>query len=179
MIPTITSIWRNRITNLSLNFLFQPLVTLFLSISASVLFAALVIIRFEGYEQTFHLYYFVPMSVPFTAYLFDRIQQWRKLSLARLCIDLLVLGLSITRAFKPYPPMISGHAFFLTHAIITSKSWVGRLTAGAVMLQVVYLKVFEWHDPTLLGGILAGIVTGMTFVLIKRSKRSDGEREQR
>jgi hypothetical protein len=54
-------------------------------------------------------------------------------------------------------PLISGHALFLTYSLLSARSRVAQITAFAVLLQVIYLKLFVWHDLiTPSGGILLG-----------------------
>ena len=43
-------------------------------------------------------------------------------------------------------PYVSGHALFLTYAIMSRGSRVVRVTATLVMIEVIYLKLFVWHD---------------------------------
>jgi hypothetical protein len=65
----------------------------------------------------------------------------------QLIADALVIALSMTRIFTDVVP-ISGHTLFLTYAVFSSRSPIVVLTASLVMLQVIYLKYFVWHDAT-------------------------------
>jgi len=50
-------------------------------------------------------------------------------------------------------PFFSGHALFLSYALLTMRSKLAKVTALVVLLEVAYLKIFVWQDATLLGGI--------------------------
>jgi hypothetical protein len=64
---------------------------------------------------------------------------------------------SFLRAILPIP-FISGHALFLTYALLTTQTRLARWTAIIILIQVAAIKIFVWHDPTLLGGITVGIL---------------------
>ncbi len=134
--------------------LFHPIFVLCVSISASLLFAAFAIWRYQGEWRDLLVFYFAPIGVPFVAFLFDRAQHRREM---RWWIDIPVVGLALLRSAYPIP-LVSGHSLFLTYALLTSRSWVTRLTAFIVLLQVIYLKMFVWHDATLIGGIIGGVL---------------------
>lgn len=61
-------------------------------------------------------------------------------------------------------PFVSGHALFLIYAVLRPGSLVTRITAGVVMLEVIYLKFFVWHDliTPLTGAALATIAALIT-----------------
>ena len=60
-------------------------------------------------------------------------------------------------------PYISGHTLFLTYAILGPASRVTRITASLVMLEVIYLKYFVWHDPVSSStGIVLGAIAAVT-----------------
>ena len=131
---------------------FHPIVVLFTSVGAALLFVAFAYLRYEGEWRDLLVFYFAPIGVPFVAFLFDRAQHRREM---RWWIDVPVVGLAVLRSAYPIP-LVSGHSLFLTYALLTSRSWVARLTAFIVLLQVIYLKTFIWHDATLIGGIVVG-----------------------
>lgn len=140
--------------------LFQPRSVLAISIGAGLVFALLVTIRYTGDHRLFYLYYNVPMAIPFVAFLLDRAERWRELRQGLWLIDLPLVALSLSRAFVAIP-LISGHVLFLTYVIVSSRSWVARLTALIVLLEVTALKVLAWYDTiTPLGGALLGISAG-------------------
>ena len=116
-------------------------------------YALFITLTFDGSMRRFLLYYFVPVSVPFVAFILDRLQPQPK---PQIKIDLPVVLLALTRAIYPLP-FISGHALFLTYALFSSRMVVTRLAAFCVFLQVAYLKVFAWQDTTILGGVALGL----------------------
>ena len=151
---------------------FSPLFVLGISIFIALMFAGLVMLRYEGEREFFLLYYFVPIGIPFVAYLLDRTERSREIHPLVWLIDLLVVGFSLARAFYPVP-IISGHALFLTYAILTTRSWPARMTAALVMLEVLYLKIFAWHDPTLIGGIGFGfLAAGLVYLLSRKTENN-------
>jgi len=124
------------------------------SLLAGLMFAAFAVWRYEGEWRDLLVYYFAPIGVPFVAFLFDRAQHRNDI---RWWIDVPLVGLALLRAAYPIP-IVSGHSLFLTYALLTSRSWVTRVTAFIVLLEVIYLKTFIWRDVTLVGGIIVGLL---------------------
>ncbi len=145
------------------NIFFRPLIVLGVSLVAALLFALLVIACFGGDARLYLLGYFMPIGIPFVACLFDRAERWRSLHPIQQAVDLAVLAISLVRIAISVP-LVSGHALFLTHALLSSRSWVVRGTAAAVLLEVGYLKIFLFHDDiTLVGGIILGCITALAW----------------
>src|SRR5690349_11762015 len=115
---------------------FHPIFVLFVSLTAAMLFASYAIWRYEGEWRDLLLYYFAPIGVPFVAYLFDRAERWREVV---WFIDIPVVILALLRSAYPIP-IVSGHSLFLTYALFTTRSWVARLTAALILIEVIYLK---------------------------------------
>ena len=66
-------------------------------------------------------------------------------------------------------PYISGHALFLTYTILSAYSYLGRITAIIIMIEVVYLKIFVWNDwLSLTSGILLGVIA---FLIAKQFRK--------
>lgn len=143
-----------------------------LSLGAAGLFALGVVLYFEGAQRSFYLYYFAPIGVPFVAFLIDRVARWPILTLRQGLVDLLVTVLALARALAEVP-FISGHALFLTYALVTVRSGVGRITAALVLLQVIYLKIWVWRDPTLLGGAVLACLAALAYTGADGSKESE------
>jgi hypothetical protein len=108
-------------------------------------------------QKYYYLSYIAPIAFPFIGFVFDRL--WCYVQgkpgpkrVAIIGVDGLVVLLSLVRSIYALP-FISGHAFFLTFAFLTVKSWWVRIPVFAVLLQVIYLKAFIWHDATLYGGM--------------------------
>jgi hypothetical protein len=158
----------NRITRRQL--IFHPVTVLIVSITAAAVFALFIHLSFDGDFRWFLLYYFTPIGIPFVAFLFDRAEQYTEASRASWGVDLAVLIPALTRAFVRLP-LISGHALFLSYALLTSRSNVARIAAILVFLQVAYLKIFVTHDTALIGGVLAGCLAALVYRRIKPAKR--------
>jgi hypothetical protein len=143
--------------------IFRPLIVLGISLVAALLFALLVIACFDGDARLYLLGYFMPVGIPFVACIFDRAEGWRSFHPIQRATDLFVLALSLVRIAVSVP-FVSGHALFLTHALLSSRSWVVRGTTAAVLLEVGYLKIFLFHDNiTLVGGVILGCITALVF----------------
>ncbi len=114
--------------------------------------------RHLGGDLSSNFIYVLPIIVPFVAFLFDRVQQLRGAPLIELMIDCAVVGTAMMRVIGDVP-FVSGHALFLTYAIARPGTWLTKTTAALVMIQVIYLKFFVWHD-------LITPITGMTLGLL-------------
>jgi hypothetical protein len=114
-------------------------------------------------------FYNVPIAVPFVAFFLDRLVPSREPRCAALAIDAVVLALALARVFIPPFPFVSGHTLFTAYASGTARRWPLRLTATAVLLQVIYAK-------TILGGgwqsMVGGLVVAGAFVIIRRGCRA-------
>ena len=140
--------------------LFQPGVVLLISLASAILFGlymmrgAILGSNTFGFPPSF--FYVVPIVVPFVAFLLDRAEHIRETPAVQLIGDVLVVGFSMARVFTNVFP-VSGHTLFLTYAIFGTRSPVVVVTASLLMLQVIYLKYFVWHDLiTSTGGIILG-----------------------
>jgi hypothetical protein len=153
------------------NVLSQPLVVVTASFIAATLFALLIVASFQGDVRAFWLYYYLPIGLPFIAFLLDRASSWHARRWMQRVIDLVVLVLSLARAVAPVP-LISGHAFFLVYALLTTRSQVARIMAVAVLLEVAYLKLFVWHDATFFGGAAAGCGAALLYSWLRRKDTS-------
>ncbi len=89
------------------------------------------------------------------AYLFDRGERWDPAHWRQWLFDLPVVALALSRALAPVP-FVSGHALFLTYALLTLRLRIAWWISACVFAEVVYIKVFVLHDPTLIGGIVIG-----------------------
>lgn len=135
--------------------IFHPATVLMVALAAAALFAIVSYISFDGDLRDLLVYYFAPIGVPFVAFLFERAERWPASS-APWLMDIPLVIVSFARAMVPIP-FISGHALFLSYAIFTTRTRVARWTAVIVLIQVAYVKIFVWHDPTIVGGIVLGI----------------------
>jgi hypothetical protein len=155
----------NRLTQRQ--FIFHPATVLVASILAAGIFAVFIRLLFDGDLRWFLLYYFVPIGIPFVAFLFDRVEQYGSISLVSWLIDLAVLLPALARAFVRLP-LISGHALFLVYCLLTSRSNIARITAALVLLQVAYLKIFVTHDTALVGGVIVGCLAALLYRRVRQ-----------
>lgn len=142
---------------------FHPLIVLLVSLLGASLYAFYATLRFSE-DQLFGLYFYVaPIVVPFVAFLFDRTQRVRQSNLIQFAIDVLVVGTAMWRVIGTVP-FVSGHALFLSYALLSTRSRVAQITSGIVMFLVIYLKYLVWHDwvtPT------SGIVLGTLAAIVR------------
>jgi hypothetical protein len=119
----------------------------------------------------FSLAYNGPLFILGIFWIFFRIQEYRRLQILRVLLDLAVFSIAIARFFgSSIPP--SGHAILLTHTLITISNRYYRLAALIMLIATAALKI-SWHDFTSPGyGIVLGIISGMTWVWAG-SRRSD------
>jgi hypothetical protein len=155
--------------------IFHPFVVLLLSITGALLYAVWATWRFGGPNLQSQYIYVVPIIVPFLSFLLDRSERIKRASTTGLAIDFLVVGTSMMRVIGDVP-YVSGHTLFLTYAILGPASRVTRITASLVMLEVIYLKYFVWHD---LITSSTGIVLGTIAAVIARRFRRKVETENR
>jgi hypothetical protein len=155
--------------------IFRPVPVLIFSLAGALLYAVWITWRFPGGDLSNQYIYVVPIVVPFVAFLFDRAGDIRNPTALTYVVDVLVVALAMARAFGTVP-FVSGHALFLTYAILRPGSLVTRITAALVMLEVIYLKLFVWHDPiTPLTGIALALVA--VWVVRHRDNNGSGELE--
>ena len=126
-----------------------------------------------------YLSYDVPIAVPFVLFLRERWHgraawhgAWRTVDLGVVAVALLRPA-SIHLGFGALPPFVSGHALFLTYAALATRSPLVRCTAAAVMLQVLYLKVFVWTDPSVFGGAALGILAAVIWRRWERGNHAE------
>lgn len=143
------------------SFIFHPLIVLGLSLTGAALYALYATLRFPGGGLWGQYFYVTPIVVPFVAFLFDRAARRRHATAFQLILDVLVVGTSMLRAIG-HVPYISGHALFLTYALLSTRSRVAQATAALVMLQVIYLKYVVWGDwITSTSGIALGVLMSL------------------
>jgi hypothetical protein len=142
----------------------SPLTLSVLALAGALCYAGWATWRFSGDARASQYLYVVPIVVPFVAFIVDRISSFRKASVLELGVDTLVVGTAMMRVIGDVP-YVSGHALFLSYALLRpGSSVVTRITAGLVLVEVLYLKFFAWHDQitpvtgTCLGGLSALIV---------------------
>jgi len=148
------------------DWVFHPLTVLAISLGASLAFAAWIIVDNDlsntPGRHGFYLYYMVPLAAPLTAFALDRAKRAFEPHPLQWAVDLPVIALGLVRALYNLPG-ISGHALFLAYALLTCRMRVAQFLATVVLAQVAYLKIFVWHDITILGGVAAAAIAAALF----------------
>lgn len=136
----------------------------------ALLFTFFILVRFHGETQFFYLYYMVPITVPFVAFVLARLETFSQTTWPQRILDVCVLTLAILRNFVEIP-FISGHALFLTYCLFSTRTIVARVTAAIVLVVVILMKWFNWGDIyTPSGGFLLGSGAAFLFRLLSRTK---------
>ena len=114
-------------------------------------------------KALFSLLYNGPLFILGIFWIFFRTQEYRRLRILRVLLDLAVFSIAIARFFgSSIPP--SGHALLLTHTLISVSNRYYRVAALAMLIATAGLKI-SWNDFTSLGyGIVFGMISGMTWV---------------
>jgi len=108
-------------------------------------------------SRMFSLIYNGPLFILGMFWLYFRLQEYRRLRIVGVLLDLTVVSIAMARFFgSSVPP--SGHALLLTHTLITVGNRYFKLAALAMLIATAALKI-SWHDFSSLG---YGIVLGMT-----------------
>lgn len=155
---------------ISVRRIFHPAVGLICGLGLTLAFALACFYLLDGQELIHFLSYNVPMAVPFTGFVFDRALRYfgkRGNQAPAIALDGVVLLFALLRAVYPLP-VISGHALFLSYALITVKSNWARLPVMIVLAGVAYFKIMLWHDPTLLGGAVVGVAAALLWRGLRR-----------
>lgn len=115
--------------------------------------------------------YFVPLMVPFFAFVIERIQHVRQGSFFQHGVDLLVVGIAVGRVMGQNVLYISGHTVLLSYMLLSSKSRIVRVASILVLVQTLFLKYYVWGDFVTSN---VGLVVGCTLALIVKlvSRRS-------
>lgn len=157
--------------------IFHPATALAVALVSAAIFALVSYVAFDGDLRDLLVYYFAPIGVPFVAFLFERAERWWDAQSIPWLIDIPLVIVSFMRAALPIP-FISGHALFLGYAILTTRTRVARWTAIIVLIQVALVKIFAWHDATLFGGIMLGMVAAWAARMLQRPKMTLSEVNQ-
>jgi hypothetical protein len=109
------------------------------------------------------LAYNVPIAAPFAVFFVDRLHP-RPVSRRGLLVDLGVMGLALLRVFAPPLPWASGHTLFTTYGALSARRWPLRVLASAVLLEVIYMKVFVTGGwLTMTTGLAAGSAAAFVY----------------
>ena len=126
---------------------------------ATALFVLLFIDKppFAGPGRFFLLYYHAPIGFVFMVYVFDRLERRWAIAWRQWLLEVLVVGLALSRTLAPLP-FFSGHALFLSYSIAAPGSRLASWLAALVFVDVVAIKVFLLHDATVIGGTVIGLI---------------------
>ena len=113
--------------------------------------------------------YFVPLMIPFFAFVIERIQHVRKANFFQHGIDLLVVGLAVGRVMGQNVLYISGHTLLLSYMLLSSKSKIVRIASILVLGQTLFLKYYLWGDfVTSNVGLAVGCALALIVKLVSR-----------
>ena len=150
------------------DWLARPLVITLLGLAGSASWAIYAILRFPPDKAALNLVYFVPIVFPFVTLLLERARSVRETPSWSSVPDSIVLVLAMWRVIGDVP-LLSGHALFLSYAVLTCRTHITRFAAILVLLETVWLKLIVWHEPASLG---SGVALGLCFALVNRWLRS-------
>lgn len=139
------------------------------AICASAAFAAAVYWFLVDVEQSpvDSGWYNAPIAAPFLAIFLDRLFPRPERPRTVLAIDVLVIALALMRVVVPPLPFISGHALFAGYATLSARRWPLRGLAFAVLVHVVWVKLYVTGGVwSMLGGLAAA---GLAFGARRRA----------
>jgi hypothetical protein len=122
------------------------------------------------------LQYFVPLMVPFFAFMIERVQHVRQAHFFQHGVDLLVVGLAAGRVMGGNVLYISGHTLLLSYMLVSSRSKIVRVASILVLIQTLVLKYYVWGDfVTSNVGLAAGCALAL---IVKWVAKSDSTQVQ-
>lgn len=107
--------------------------------------------------------YNLPLYSVFFSWLYYRLRESAKVSVATIILDLAVVGLAASRFLGPIIPS-SGHALFLGYSLLTTGSRFYRIVAAILLALTIALKL-SWGDYS---SWLYGILIGLLFAGVYR-----------
>ena len=116
--------------------------------------------RFAGDRRVYLFAYHAPIAAAFVVYVFDRAERRRSIGLWQWGIEAAVVGVSLLRAVSSFPP-VSGHALFLSYVLTSTPPGLLWWVAAVVFVEVAYVKLVVLGDPTLIGGVIVGLLAGI------------------
>lgn len=122
--------------------------------------------RYDGQPRSYRLSYFLPATVMGVLFFFDRLPRASWLGWGILGVDLTIAAAAFYRVFEPVF-FYSGHAMFMTYAMLTVRSRTAFVLALIILLQTIWLKLVVWpFDLSLPGGLLIGSIMGLGHRLV-------------
>lgn len=156
-------IYRNELVRLRLKRIaLHPFTVLTVATLATLAFVELMshLNRFAGDQRFFLIYYHAPIGFAFVVFLFDRLAHYRQISGWQWFVNFFVITLALSRIIAPLP-FFSGHALFLSYALLTVSTRLTKAVMIVVLLDAAVVKIFWIHDLTLIGGLILGLAIGL------------------
>ena len=123
----------------------------------------------------FTLLYNLPLFALGLLWLCSRWRESRQLTRWRWCLDCAVLSLSLARFFgASLPP--SGHAFFLSYSGLTTPERAYQISAAALLLLTIIVKLSWGDSSSWLWGIMAGCACGSLWRGVFSNKHKEKRR---
>ncbi|MEZ0275071.1 MAG: hypothetical protein ACAH88_09210 [Roseimicrobium sp.] len=136
---------------------------MFFALAAALLVAAYSVWWFVGEERSYRLWYYVPAAALAGSLVADRFEGYKRMTLWRWIVDVMVALLCVARPLYGFPPA-SGHAIFSVHALLTRGSRTTLVLAVLSLLVTLYAKIVLWHwDQTLWPGLILGLLSGVVW----------------
>lgn len=158
--------------------IFHPLLVLACSLTGAALVGLYLLrnehVRANVLDPAGTFQYFVPLMVPFFAFLLERVEHLRTGNFFQHAVDLLVVGLAAGRVMGGNVLYISGHTLLLSYMLLSSRSTIVRIASILVVVQTLFLKYYVWGDFVTSN---VGLAVGCALALLvkwvsRRSRRS-------
>lgn len=108
------------------------------------------------------VFYSAPVVAPLVLFALERWRTRAAWTKVQLAIDAGVVLLAASRMVFPLPG-VSGHALLLTYGYLTATTRLARVGMAIVLAATAVVKIFVWHDPSLLGGALVAALAARSW----------------
>ena len=150
--------------------IFQPRSVLLCSLTGAALVGLWLLrdehVRTNVLDPAGTFQYFVPLMVPFFAFVIERVLHVRRANFFQHGVDFLVFGIAVGRVTGHEVLHISGHTVLLSYMLVSSRSTIVRVASILVLVQTLFLKYYLWHDFVTSN---VGLVLGCALALIVKS----------
>lgn len=147
--------------------IFQPTLVLLCALTGAALVGLWLLrseqVRANVLDPAGTFQYFVPLMVPFFAFVLERVEHVRKGNFFQHGVDLLVFVLAVGRVTGHNVLYISGHTLLLSYMLVSSQSKIVRIASVIVLAQTLLLKYYVWGDFVTSN---VGLVVGCALALI-------------
>jgi hypothetical protein len=122
--------------------------------------------------RSFWLLYVLPMVVAAPLWLRIRLADVTRWPWRARILDAIVVALSVIRFFWPNHFPFSGHTFFLSYSMITTRRPWWLLVAGLLLVETTVFKLSLWDDAaSWLTGLAIGVVAGVIYLAMMSRDR--------